>query len=109
MVNGDNESYYVKEWFYQHRERLRYSWVLQRKTQKKVQKNGTSYERKSTIFFLLISEQNILLKNHMQRMSKIKDVWEPEHHIITKNVSVYNVKSAYDNVKVLHTHSGTRF
>lgn len=108
MVNGDNESYYVKEWFYKHRERLRYSWVLQRKTQKKVQKNGTSYERKSTPFSIDFGTKYSLF-SHMQRMSKIKDVWEPEHHIITKNVSVYNVKSAYDNVKVLHTHSGTRF
>lgn len=45
------------------------------------------------------------LEKIMQRMNKIKDVWEPEHHIIAEKLhNVNTVKSAdgYDNVKDLH-------
>lgn len=89
MLNGDNESYYVEEWFYKHRERLQYSWVLQRKTQQKVQKNGTSYERKSTPFSIDVGTKYSLEKSYAKD-EQIKDVWEPEHHIISlKNCTVF--------------------
>lgn len=64
MINGDNESYYVERWIYKHRERLRYSWVLQRKTQQRVQKNGTSYERKSTPFSIDVGTKYSLEKSY---------------------------------------------
>lgn len=57
--------------------------AAEKNTAKSAEKRHELWEEIYSLF-LLMSEQNILLKNHMQRMSKIKDIWEPEHHIITK-------------------------